>query len=198
MESKREKTRYIRELIITSLFIAVLVLILSYVSVRTTLNISGFSSSSLKVPEWSVNFDSVRVYAKEGTAEIISEPVIKGTDINYEIRLKKAGDSVTMVAIVKNKGGLDARLYSYDLFGIPSNYEDNITYTVTSDGKERLNEGIVLKGNSATRNQDRYMTVYITIAYEKTIFEQDAGSKQLNLALSLNFVQNCDKCDNKK
>ena len=191
-KTKREKNRYLRELLVMAFVLAIVGITVSYAVVNVTLEISGYSE--FRVANWAVRFDSVSVANKKGTAEIIRSPRINGLNIHYEVRLNNVGDSVTLKAIVKNKGNMDAKLESYDLFGIPSKYEDYVSYKVTNEYGNSLEKGRILKGNGRNNEDDRYMTVYITITYEEMIYDNNDEYKVFDLGLGLNFVQNCSKC----
>lgn len=185
-KSKREKNRYIRELLIMAIILAIVGITVSYAAVRVTLDISGFSA--VRVANWDVRFDSAEVIKRVGTAEIVYSPRIRGTNIHYEVKLNNPGDSVTIKAIVNNKGNMDARLESYDIFGVPSQYEEYVSYKVIGENDEALEKGIILKGSGKDNESERTMTVYITITYEKTIYDND-DYKVFDLGLGLNFVQ---------
>ena len=191
-KNKREKKRYVREVLIMALILALVGLTVSYAAVNATLDIAGFSA--VRVANWSVGFESTSVISKTGSAEVLQSPKIRGTNIHYEVRLNSEGDSVTIKAVVKNRGTLDAKLESYDIFGVPSQYENNVSYKVTDSNGKDLTEGTILKGSNPKANLERYMTVYITITYEDMIYEDSTEYKVINLGLSLNFVQSCEKC----
>lgn len=193
-KSKREKKRYIRELVIMAIILAVVGLTVSYAAVNATLDIAGISA--VRVANWSVGFDSTKVLSKTGTAEVVYEPKIRGLNIHYEVRLHNPGDSVTIKAVVKNRGNMDARLVSYDIFGIPSEYEDYVSYEVTDENGQDLYTGKVLKGEKIKHNSERYMTIYIKITYDNQIYDNDNNYKVFDLGLALNFVQDCNKCSN--
>lgn len=188
--SSRENKRYVKELIIMSLILALVGITISYAAVNTTLDIVGFTSA--KVATWNVGFSSTRVSSKTGNAQIIRDPRTDGLNIFYEIALDEPGDSVTIEAIVKNNGNLDAKLISYNLSGIPTKYEDNISYKVTDKNGNPLEINTVLSGGRANE-VDKTMPVYITITYENYIYEGE-GVKTFNLGLGLNFMQDCAKC----
>lgn len=186
-KSKREKKRYVRELIIMAIILAVVALTVSYAAVNATLDIAGVSA--VRVANWNIKFDEASVVNQIGTAEIIYSPKIRGTNIHYEVRLNEVGDSVTIKAVVKNSGNMDAELESYDFFGVPSEYEDNISYKVTDEKGDKLSEGLFLP-SSETEAAKRYMTIYITISYDKLIYSNnDENYKVFDLGLGLNFVQ---------
>ena len=109
-----------------ALVIALVVLTISYGVVHATLDIAGIKASN--VGSWIIKFSSAEVVKRVGTAEIAKEPEIKSTSISYEVNLLNQGDSVTIKAVVTNYGNLNAKLSSYDLIGIPSQYEKNISY----------------------------------------------------------------------
>lgn len=186
-KSKREKKRYIRELIIMAIILSIVGLTVSYAAVNATLDIAGFSS--FRVANWGVMFDSASVVSKTGTSEILRHPVIKGSIVYYEVKLNEPGDSVKIKAVVKNRGNIDAKLESYDIIGVPSQYKDNVSYKVTDENGNSLAVGRVLKGSKLKDEGDRYMPVYITITYDQTIFDDENEYKVFNLGLGLNFVQ---------
>ena len=185
-----ENKSYIKELIIMALVIALVVLTISYGVVHATLDIAGIKASN--VGSWIIKFSSAEVVKRVGTAEIAKEPEIKSTSISYEVNLLNQGDSVTIKAVVTNYGNLNAKLSSYDLIGIPSQYEKNISYKVTDENGDPLNKNYLLKGNSINAD-DKSMTVFITITYDNTIYEGE-GTKTFNLGLVLNFEQDCANC----
>lgn len=189
----REKKRYLRELLIMAFVLALIGLTVSYATVNATLDIAGISA--VRVAQWSVDFDMAEVLSKTGTAEILKEPDIKGSNIHYEVKLNNVGDSVKIKAVVKNNGTIDAELESYDIFGIPSEYEDYVSFKVTGEDNKPLEEGLTLKGSGNKNSSGRYTTVYLTITYEKTIYDNATGYKSFDLGLSLHFVQDGGKCD---
>ena len=190
-KNKRERSRYIRELLIMAILLAIIAVTVSYAVVNVTLEVSGVSSA--RVANWSVVFDSADVNKKTGTAEVIQSPRIRGLNVHYEVRLNNPGDSVTIKAVVKNKGNMDAKLESYDVIGVPSQYEQYVSYKITGEDNTTLTPGKILKGSKLKNASERYMTVYITITYEQMIYEGN-GYKTFDLGLGLNFVQSCDKC----
>lgn len=191
-ENSRENKRYIRELIIMTLLVTIIGLTVSYVAASTAFNIVGISN--VRTADWNVGFSFAKVVAKTGDINIISDPKISGQTINYEVGLKNEGDSVTIEAIVKNYGNLDAKLNSYVITGITSNYQNNVSYKITDKNGSELKENTILKSAEADYNQN-IMPIYITITYDKFIYEDVAGTISFNLGLSLNFVQNCTTCN---
>ena len=191
-ENSRENKKYIRELIIMALLVTVIGLTVSYVAASTAFNIVGISN--VRTADWNVGFSSAKVVAKTGDVNIINDPKISGQTINYEVGLKNEGDSVTIEAIVKNYGNLDAKLNSYVITGITSNYQNNVSYNITDKNGSELKENTILKSAEADYNQN-IMPIYITITYDKFIYEDVAGTISFNLGLSLNFVQNCTTCN---
>lgn len=189
-KSDREKKKYIRELIIMGLGLAIVVLTISYATVHATLDIAGISAT--RVVDWSVGFESAEVVSKTGSAEIVVPPTINGQNIHYEVNLKHAGDSIKIKAVVRNNGHLEAKLKSFDIFGVPTKYEDNINYSVTLEDGEFLHKGIVLKKVGSAREKDK-LTIYINLSYDKMI-EEGEGTRSFDLALGLNFIQNCEEC----
>lgn len=191
-KNKREKRRYVRELLIMAIFLAIIGITVSYAVVNVTLKVSGVSSA--KIANWLVRFESTQIVDKKGTAEIVYEPRIHGLNIYYEVQLNNPGDSVTLKALVKNKGNMNAKLESYDLFGIPSQYKNHISYKVTGENGADLKPGTLLKGYKLHNELERYMAVYITVTYENPIYDSGYDYRNFNLGLSLNFVQDCEKC----
>lgn len=191
-KNKKEKKRYIRELIIMAILLAIVALTISYTVVNITMDAVG--TSRYGVANWHIQFDSAEVVSKTGKAVVVYKPRIKGLSVHYEVKLKEVGDSVTIKAVVKNSGNMDAMLESYDVFGIPTEYEKNIGYKVTDEQGDYLAKNTFLP-SSASDAKNRYMTVYLTISYNKLISESyDESSKVFNLGLNLNFVQKCSKC----
>ena len=187
VKTKREKKRYVHELLIMAFVLALIGLTVSYATVNATLDIAGISAT--RIANWSIVFDSAEVFSKKGTAELVKGPEIKGSNIHYEVKLKNPGDSVTIKAVVKNKGTLNAKLSSFDVFGIPSQYEDYISYKVTDENNDFLYKGLFLSGEQSENDPKRYMTVLITISYDNLIIDEKQDSKVFNLGLGLNFAQ---------
>ncbi len=188
-KSNREKNRYIRELVIMAIVLAAVGLTVSYAAVNATLDIAGVTVA--RVASWNVKFTSTEVVKKTGSAEVVQEPKIRGLNIHYEVHLEEPGDSVTIKSVVKNDGTLNAKLESYDIFGVPSQYQSNVSYKVSDENGEPLAKNTVLKGGNA--KEGKYMTVYITVTYEDYIYEGE-GYKTFNLGLGLNFIQDCNNC----
>ena len=141
-KTNREKKKYIKELIIMAIILTFIGVGISYATVSVTLDIAGFASA--RVPSWNVKFVSTDVTNKTGSAEVIYEPRIRGLNIHYEVKLEEPGDSVTIKSVIKNDGTLNAKLESFDIFGVPSKYEENISYKVTDANGKALKEGTVL------------------------------------------------------
>ena len=137
---------------------------------------------------------TAKVTEKVGTAEVVQTPRIRGLNVHYEVKLHNPGDSITIKAVVKNRGNMDAKLYSYDVFGVPSKYEDNISYKVTDADGEVLADNIILKGENVKSEKERYMTLYITLTYDNAIIDDNNDYKVFDLGLALHFVQHCEKC----
>lgn len=186
-KNKRENPRYVRELVIMAIILAVVALTVSYAAVNATLDIAGISA--VRVATWKVEFDSASVVSKTGSAEVVYEPKISGSNVHYEVKLNEVGDSVTIKAVVKNKGNMDAKLDSYDIFGVPSEYRDNISYEVIGEDGKSLSIGTVLKGTNVQNESERDMPIYIKITYKKLIDYNNGLEKSFDLGLTLNFVQ---------
>lgn len=164
--NNRDKNRFIREILIMAIILAIVGLTVSYAAVNVTLDIAGFSSA--RVASWNIRFVDTEVTEKKGSAVVIKDPVIRGTNITYGVRLEEEGDSVTIKAVIKNAGNMNAKLDSYLISGIPDEYKDNVSYTVTDESGNSLKTGRVIRGGNATQ-LEKYMTVYITIAYKNMI-----------------------------
>lgn len=190
-ENSRENKKYIRELIIMALLVAIIGLTVSYAAVNTTLDIVGFTTT--RVATWDVRFSSAKVVSKTEGASIIYPPRTDGLFVYYEVYLDEPGDSVTIEAVVKNNGNLNAKLISYDIFGVPTRYKDNVSYKITDKNGNTLEKNTILKGGKATE-EERLMPIYITITYDEYIYEGE-GYKTFNLGLGLNFMQDCSRCN---
>ena len=80
-ENSRENKRYIRELIIMALLVAIIGLTVSYAAVNTTLDIVGFTTT--RVATWDVRFSSAKVVSKTEGASIIYPPRTDGLFVYY-------------------------------------------------------------------------------------------------------------------
>ena len=116
---------YKKRTIIIAMCIALLLLITGFSLFSTKLTINGISEVT---SSWKVYFESINRTSTEGAASEASTPKIYNTSIEFEVNLRKPGDSITYTAVLKNGGTIDAIVNNIDASVTAT---ESSTYTVT-------------------------------------------------------------------
>ncbi len=112
-----EKERQFKVLVLVALIVAIAALSFGYAAWSTTLTING--SAKVSPVSWNVLFDyksgSSLTPTLTGSATSTGATLTSTSVSGYTATLKAPGDSVTYNWLVKNTGGIDAKLNTYNL-----------------------------------------------------------------------------------
>lgn len=115
-----ERERKYKIIAFVALIIAVISLSIGYAAWSTTLTISG--TAKVDPSTWSVKFayksGSSLTPTIEGNASSTGATLTSTSVSGFDITLKAPGDSVTYNWLVKNEGGLDAELKTFNMGNI--------------------------------------------------------------------------------
>ena len=104
-----EKERKIKIFSVVALIVAVLGLTVAFAALSQTLTING--TASVDAASWNIHFKEEEVYF-EGT---LSDPLITGTSIVFDSKIKKPNDQVVVVAPITNEGTINAKVSSVEI-----------------------------------------------------------------------------------
>ncbi len=111
-----------RNLTITALLIVILTMTVGYSAFATQLKVDGTAEI---IGEWNVRIANVEVESvSEGCNA--GEPQYTNTNVTFDAKLLKPGDSITYLVTIENAGTINANL-------------DNIIFMEQKDGSEDIN-----------------------------------------------------------
>ena len=123
---------------------------------------------------WDISLTNIKIEEGSNPADITSQY----NTLNLDVILKKEGDYFYLTFDIENNGSLDASLKAIN-YNV-SNPSNLLTYSITYNDNEKINEGDILKSHTKK-------TVHIRAYYppqEKKIYE----SLELKLSLVLNYI----------
>ena len=145
--------------IVIAMSIAVLLLITGFSLFSTRLTINGISEVT---SSWKVYFESIEKTSVEGAATEASTPKIFNTTIEFEVNLRKPGDSITYTAVLKNGGTIGAIVNNIDASVTAT---ESSTYTVTGIKK---GDKLVAGASKTITIKVEYDRDYTAVPDEKT------------------------------
>lgn len=214
-----EKERKVKTLSLVALIVAVLGLTVAFAALSQTLTING--TANVEAAEWDVHIENLHRTRVDGSAEVISEPTIgsDGKSIeNFNVSLKKPGDSVRYDFVFKNSGTIDAVLSKI----INSGYDDTLYGDIEEGSAEEqeIYTNLVRKmfpkadwnGDGITTDEERFKAdenirfytdnysiknlnagkgsaCYIEVSYISSSTELPKGEVEVNLKDEYIFVQ---------
>jgi len=211
-----EKERRVKLLSLVALIVAVLGLTVAFAALSQTLTING--SASVDAAEWDIHLENLRRTRVDGSAEVISEPVISsdGKSIKgLNVSLKKPGDYVRYDFNFVNAGTIDAKINrilngvsddinyeegSAEYQELLHNYLQNIFPKADLDGDGVTTDEERMKfSDDVFLNVDNYsaenltagktMSVYLDIGYNSSATELPKGEVVINLNCEFIFTQ---------
>ena len=159
-----------RNILITGLCIAVLLMGIVYAFFQTNLNIDGTATITSK---WDVKITNIVSKNIVGTASNNGDPAFTGTSATFKTNLESPGDSIEYDITVANNGNLDAQLD--DIVLIDSN---NSAIEFSTRGLKKGD--IINAGTSSTLN--------VKVAYSDSV-NTDPATKESNLTVTLDYSQ---------
>lgn len=191
-----EKERKIKLLSVVALIVAVLGLTVAFAALSQTLTING--TANVEAASWDIHFENLSQGNPVGSMIINQEPTISGENDtyigDYNVTIKKPGDSVTFTFDVKNSGTIDAKISSpvnlnpvcTSNSGVTDDESivcDGLTYTLTyTDTKAPVSQNDVLTAGD-TKN------LTLTLGFDSTKVPSDDVTIS-NLGITLQYIQN--------
>ena len=130
-----------KNLIIIALLIIILTMVIGYSTFVTQLNVSGTAEIT---GEWNVRIIDIETqYVSEGCDA--GKPEYDNTNVTFDAKLVKPGDSITYLITIENFGNIDATLDSI-IFKEQEDGSENIKFTTTGISP------ILEAGNQTTLN----------------------------------------------
>ena len=161
---------YKKRTIVIAMSIAVLLLITGFSLFSTRLTINGISEVT---SSWKVYFESIEKTSVEGAATEASTPKIFNTTIEFEVNLRKPGDSITYTAVLKNGGTIGAIVNNIDASVTAT---ESSTYTVTG----------IKKGDKLAAGASK--TITIKVEYDRD-YTAVPDEKTNDLIINIECVQ---------
>jgi len=156
--------------IVIAMSIAVLLLITGFSLFSTRLTINGISEVT---SSWKVYFESIEKTSVEGAATEASTPKIFNTTIEFEVNLRKPGDSITYTAVLKNGGTIGAIVNNIDASVTAT---ESSTYTVTG----------IKKGDKLAAGASKEITIKVEYDRDYTAVPDE---KTNDLIINIECVQ---------
>ena len=156
--------------IVIAMSVAVLLLITGFSLFSTRLTINGISEVT---SSWKVYFESIEKTSVEGAATEASSPKIFNTTIEFEVNLRKPGDSITYTAVLKNGGTIGAIVNNIDASVTAT---ESSTYTVTG----------IKKGDKLAAGQSKEITIKVEYDRDYTAVPDE---KTNDLIINIECVQ---------
>lgn len=160
-----------KKTIVIILVLFMMLLGIGYAAFQTQLKITGTGKID---SNWNVFFEGVHFGGKSGDAAEASEPTFTDTSATFSVNLKKPGDSLFYVIIVRNSGTIDAKIEDV---AVTKTGDAAITYQLGSDA---------VKGTKLAAGTSIPITV--TLRFDSTATSIPTN-KAANVKVDIKFAQ---------
>lgn len=180
-----KKTVNVSAIIIALMSIAIVFMAAGFAAYASNLTIAG--TTTVTGSPWKVQFVTTTFDDSKSNVTATTTPTVSGTNVSFNVKLDKPGDSYTFDIEVENAGTIDADLTGITMSGVSAEQQAYIDYSIkyndtTYTASNAAITGETLEAEGANHN------VTVTVTYKADAAQEVLPASDVTLNLTAAFA----------